>query len=238
MTILKTRQFLIEYFYLNITEFSNKLRLANDFLLFNKRFFACNIPDEFLNSSQINHYPYLFQNYCSNYWIMKILPNQSRTSHSIYFTHRTRRARVHVHMHTYAHTHTTHDCYTLHWQSVYWNVGIVHFVFWTTDLSLSRWSLAWSLFCLLYARDNDGVFFFISFLLCALSSALRTKEGKQNGKKIIVKNRFQKNLTRWCVNKIENLIENRFLLEIIWKRSIELEKFQSYFFFFFPNLNY
>lgn len=108
MTILKTRQFLIEYFYLNITEFSNKLRLANDFLLFNKRFFACNIPDEFLNSSQINHYPYLFQNYCSNYWIMKILPNQSRTSHSIYFTHRTRRARVHVHMHTYAHTHTRH----------------------------------------------------------------------------------------------------------------------------------
>lgn len=82
---------------------------------------------------------------------------------------------------TYVSTqHTEHMIVTHHWQSVYWNVGVIRFI---SELQISHCLDGHSLdLYFLTARDNDKLFFLYRILLCALSSALRWKKNDKTWK--------------------------------------------------------
>lgn len=122
----------------------------------------------------------------------------------IYFTHRTRRVRMRAR--TGTHTYTTHDCYTSLTECLLKCRNRTFCFLNYRSLIVSMVTRLIFILLLLHATMMKCSFLY-RFLLCALSSALRSKEGKKTIENS--KNRSEKLNTR-CVNKIR-LIEKQFL---------------------------
>lgn len=150
----------------------------------------------------------------------------------IYFTHRTRRVRMRAR--TGTHTYTTHDCYTSLTECLLKCRNRTFCFLNYRSLIVSMVTRLIFILLLLHATMMKCSFLY-RFLLCALSSALRSKEGNETIKNS--RNHSEK-FNTWCVNKIQS-IENQFLrtFEIIEKKK-KIYQIGKIFliFFFFSNL--